>query len=289
VTDQTDPEAGTPSPVARSPVAPSPVAPSPTELGIGGLLAGRVVLVTGAAAGVGRGVALAAAAAGATVGIGVRRPEGGHAVAAEIEAFGGPPAMVLRGDVTDPAQVIGSVETLVAAHGRLDAVVHNATSNRSSEPVDLENADLDLWHEHADVALTASYRLAVAAHPHLEASGGSYVIMVSPAGIDASGPLGFYSAVKAGQRGFVKALAREWGPDGIRVNGVAPLAVTPALENRFAVDPSMRERLRALIPLGWFGDPAADIGPPTVFLCSEAARYVTGQTLVVSGGRFTAL
>jgi 3-oxoacyl-[acyl-carrier protein] reductase len=267
---------------------PRPI-PDPTELGIGGLLAGRVVLVTGAAAGVGRGVALAAAAAGAHVGLGVRRRETGDAVAAEIAAMGGPEALVVRGDVTDPAQVTESVEELVATFGRLDAVVHNATSNRSSEPVDLETADLDLWREHADVALTASYRLAVAAHPHLKAAGGSYLIMVSPAGIDASAPLGFYSTVKAGQRGFVKALAREWGPDGIRVNGVAPLAVTPALENRFAVDPSMHERLRALIPLGWFGDPAADIGPPSVFLLSDAARYVTGQTLVVSGGRFTAL
>jgi NAD(P)-dependent dehydrogenase (short-subunit alcohol dehydrogenase family) len=264
-------------------------APSPTELGIDGMLDGRVVLVTGAAAGVGRGVALAAAAAGATVGLGVRRPEGGQAVADEIAALGGPPASVLRGDVTDPAQVQSSIDDLVAAHGRLDAVVHNATSNRSSEPVDLETAGLDLWEEHASVALTAAHRLAVVAHPHLKATGGAYLLMVSPAGIDASGPLGFYSMVKAGQRGFVKALAREWGPDGIRVNGLAPLAVTPALENRFEVDPSMHGRLRALIPLGWFGDPAADIGPPAVFLCSDAARYVTGQTLVVSGGRFTGL
>jgi NAD(P)-dependent dehydrogenase (short-subunit alcohol dehydrogenase family) len=259
------------------------------ELGLAGLLDGKVVLVTGAAAGVGRGVALAAAAAGASVVLGVRRPEGGDAVAAEIAAGGGPPALVVPGDVTDPEQVRESIEATVAAHGRLDAVVHNATSNRSSEPVELETASLDLWDEHASVALTASYRLAVAAHPHLARTQGSFVVMVSPAGIDGSGPLGFYSTVKAGQRGFVKALAREWGPDGIRVNGVAPLAVTPALENRFVVDPSMHERLRRLIPLGWFGDPASDIGPPTVFLCSPAARYVTGQTLVVSGGRFTAL
>jgi 3-oxoacyl-[acyl-carrier protein] reductase len=246
-------------------------------------------MVTGAAAGVGRGVALAAAAAGATVVIGVRRLEGGEAVAAEIAAAGGPAALVVRGDVTDPEQVRSSIEATIEAHGRLDALVHNATSNRSSVPVELETAGLDELQEHASVALTAAYRLAVAAHPHLAAARGSYLLMTSPAGIDGSAPLGFYSTVKAGQRGFVKALAREWGPDGIRVNGLAPLAVTPALENRFEVDPAMHERLRRLIPLGWFGDPAADIGPPSVFLCSDAARYVTGQTLVVSGGRFTAL
>ena len=113
--------------------------------------------------------------------------------------------------------------------------------------------------------------------------------MTSPAGIEGSAPLPFYSAVKAAQRGFVRALAREWGPDGIRVNSVAPLAISPALEHLQATDPERVRRIEGLVPLGWLGDPAADIGPPSVFLCSEEARYVTGQTLVVSGGRFTSL
>jgi len=129
----------------------------------------------------------------------------------------------------------------------------------------------------------------VQAHPHLKATGGSILLMTSPAGIEGSAPLPFYSAVKAAQRGFVRALAREWGPDGIRINSVAPLAVSPALENLKATDPERVKRIEGLVPLGWLGDPADDIGPPSVFLCSEGARYVTGQTLVVSGGRFTGL
>ena len=84
-------------------------------------------------------------------------------------------------------------------------------------------------------------------------------------------------------------MAREWGPHGIRVNSIAPLAISPALENLQRTDPERVERIRGLVPLGRLGDPATDIGPPTVFLCSDAARYVTGQTLAVSGGRFTAL
>jgi NAD(P)-dependent dehydrogenase (short-subunit alcohol dehydrogenase family) len=252
------------------------------------VLDGRVVLVTGAAAGVGRGVAIAMSRAGAVVGIGVRRPEAAVGVAAEIEAAGGT-AVVLQCDVIDGAQSADAIGRLVAEYGRLDAVVHNAVSNRSSEPTDFEHASLDLWEEHSSVTVRATWRLAVQAHPHLSAASGAYLLMTSPAGIEGSAPLPFYSAVKAAQRGFVRALAREWGPAGIRVNSVAPLAMSPALENLQQTDPERVKRIEGLVPLGRLGDPATDIGPPSVFLCSDEARYVTGQTLVVSGGRFTSL
>ena len=246
------------------------------------------MLVTGAAAGVGKGVAEAFGAAGAVVGLGVRVPAKAAEVAANVEALGGTP-VVLRCDVSDGAESAAAIEALVEAHGRLDALVHNAVSNRSSEPTDFETASLELWEEHSSVTVRATYRLAVQAHPHLKATGGSILLMTSPAGIEGSAPLPFYSAVKAAQRGFVRALAREWGPDGIRINSVAPLAISPALENLKATDPERVTRIEGLVPLGWLGDPADDIGPPSVFLCSEGARYVTGQTLVVSGGRFTGL
>jgi len=252
------------------------------------VLEGQVVLVTGAAAGVGRGVAVAMARAGAVVGIGVRRPEAAADVADEVRDAGGIPVL-LRCDVTDAVQSAGVIDQLVAQHGRLDALVHNAVSNRSSEPTDFENASLELWEEHASVTVRATWRLAVQAHAHLRVTQGAYLLMTSPAGIEGSAPLPFYSAVKAAQRGFVRALAREWGPDGIRVNSVAPLAISPALENLKATDPERVARIEGLVPLGRLGDPSTDIGPPSVFLCSQEARYVTGQTLVVSGGRFTSL
>ncbi len=251
-------------------------------------LDGRVVLVTGAAAGVGFGVAVAMAEAGAVVGIGVRDPASATRVADAVTATGGTP-VVLRCDVTDAAESAAAIDSLVDRHGRLDALVHNAVSVRSSEPTDLETAGLDLWEEHASVTIRATWRLAVQAHPHLQAAGGSVLLMTSPAGIEGSAPLPFYSAVKAAQRGFTRALAREWGPEGIRVNSIAPLAVSPALEHLQSTDPDRVARIEALVPLGRLGDPTRDIGPPSVFLCSDAARYITGQTLVVSGGRFTSL
>ncbi len=261
-----------------------PAGPVPT----GSRMDGRVVLVTGAGAGVGRGVAEALGSAGAVVGLGVRDPDQAAEAAAGVETAGGV-AVVLRCDVTHADECRAAIADLVDRHGRLDAVVHNAVSARSSEPTDFESASLELWEEHASVTVRATYRLAVLAHPHLLASRGSLLLMTSPAGIEGSAPLPFYSAVKAAQRGFVKALAREWGPDGIRVNSVAPLAVSPAFENLQATDPDRVRRIEGLVPLGRVGDPATDIGPPSVFLCSDDARYVTGQTLVVSGGRFTGL
>jgi 3-oxoacyl-[acyl-carrier protein] reductase len=112
-------------------------------------------------------------------------------------------------------------------------------------------------------------------------------VLTSPAGINGTATTAFYGVVKGAQRGFVTSLAREWGADGIRVNGLAPLAMTPALAASFRNNPGMQQRLTAVVPLGRFGDPEHDIGPAAVFLCSDGARYVTGQNLVVSGGRLT--
>jgi 3-oxoacyl-[acyl-carrier protein] reductase len=253
-----------------------------------GLLDGKVVLITGAAAGVGRGVAIAAGAEGATVGLGDRRPEAAVQVAEEVEAAGGR-AVVLRCDVTDAAQSDAAIASIVEEFGRLDAMVHNAVSNLSSEPTDLEHTGLDEWEQHASVTVRATWRLAVQSYAHLRATRGAYLLMSSPAGIEGSERAPFYSAVKAAQRGFVRALAREWGPDHIRVNSIAPLAISPALENMKILEPERVKRIEGLVPLGRLGDPTTDIGPPSVFLCSDEARYVTGQTLVVSGGRFTSL
>lgn len=251
-------------------------------------LAGRTVLVTGAGAGVGRGIALACGDAGADVVVTARRPATGEKVAAEIAERGGS-ALAVPCDVTDPDAILATLDTAVKRFGRLDHVVHNATSNRSSEVTDLATATEELWDEHATVATTALHRLARAAFPRLAEVSGSLVVLTSPAGIEGTSSLPFYAAVKAAQRGFVKALAREWGPSGVRVNGLAPLAVTPALENAFREDPTLEAQLARLTPLGRTGDPETDIGPPVVFLCSDAAGYITGQTLVVSGGRFTGL
>lgn len=254
-----------------------------------GRLAGRVVLVTGAGSGIGRGVALAAADARASVALAVRRPEAAADVAAEIDRRGPTPALVAGCDLTSAGAAAAAVAATVERFGRLDAVVHSAASNSSSQPVELETADLGLWDEQRTIALDAAAELARAAHRHLRATRGAVLLMTSPAGIAGSDRLPFYAMAKGGQRGFVKALAHEWGPDGIRVNALAPLALSPALESAFAAEPALEPALTGRIALGRLGDAELDVAPAAVFLCSDDARYVTGQTLVVSGGRYTAL
>jgi 3-oxoacyl-[acyl-carrier protein] reductase len=165
--------------------------------------------------------------------------------------------------------------------------VHNAVSERSSQPVDLEHAAPELWDEHAAVSLRGAWRCALAAFGPLRERQGALLVLTSPAGISGSANLSFYAAAKGGQQAFVRSLAREWGPQGVRVNGLAPLARTPALDEAFDADPDLRGRVTGNIPLQRLGDPEHDIGPPAVFLCSDAARYITGQTLVVNGGRLT--
>lgn len=244
------------------------------------------VLITGASRGIGRGLAVAFAAAGWDVAVTARRASDAALVADEVRRAGAN-ALAIGCDVTVDGDLEAAVEQATSAFGGIDALVHNAVSGSSSTPVDLEGASPDLWDEHASVSLRGAWRCALAGFEPLRERAGALLVLTSPAGINGSANLSFYAAVKGGQRAFVRSLAREWGPSGVRVNGLAPLAMTEALETAFAHDPSMEPRLTRAVPMRRFGDPAADIGPPAVFLCSDAARYVTGQTLVVSGGRLT--
>jgi NAD(P)-dependent dehydrogenase (short-subunit alcohol dehydrogenase family) len=252
-----------------------------------GALAGRSVLVTGAGRGVGRAIALACASAGADIVVAAPRDNGAETVS-EIVQRGGS-AVWVRGDVTRRADVDAAVAAAVARSGHLDVVVHNATSAHSSEVHRVEDVDEQLWNDHVAVSLRGAFHCAGAALPWLEQVNGRFILMTSPAGIEGSANLPIYGAVKGAIRGFVKSLAKEWGPLGVTVNCISPLAETPAMASAYRENPELEARLQRLVPLGRIGDPEADIAPAVVFLASDAGRYVTGQTLVVDGGRFTGL
>jgi 3-oxoacyl-[acyl-carrier protein] reductase len=250
-------------------------------------LTGRSVVVTGAGAGVGRGIACACAAAGAHVVV-MAPNENGAEVAAEIQSRGGA-ALWSRGDVTAADDVAGAVALALDAAGSLDAMVHNATSRRSSEPVRIEELDDECLDDHVAVSLRGAYLCARAAAEPLRAARGRFVVMTSPAGMEGSLMLPAYGMVKAALRGFAKSLAREWAPEGVTVNVLSPLAETPAMTTAIALDPALAERLARRVPLGRLGDPEADIGAAVVFLLGDGAAFVTGQTLPVDGGRYMAL
>jgi len=109
-------------------------------------------------------------------------------------------------------------------------------------------------------------------------------MLTSEAGFEGKRLLPAYAGVKAAQRGFARALAREWGPDEITVNCIAPLAMTPAMDRAFAFDPAMQRRVTSRIPVGRVGDPVDDVGPVVAALLAPRMSYLTGNTLMVDGG-----
>ncbi len=250
------------------------------------LLAGRVALVTGGAAGIGLGMATAMARHGAAVVLASRRSEVGEAAAAGLRDVG-LRATWVGCDVTVPAEVADAVATTVADHGRLDCFIHNATDGSVGGPIG--EATDDGWATLATTSVRATFDCARIAHPHLRETAGSLVLLTSAAGMEGSEARPLYAMAKAAQRGLAKGLAAEWGPEGIRVNCIAPVAMTPALSTAVRRDPSLGERLVARTPLGRIGDPVEDVGPVAVFLASDLARHVTGQTVVVDGGGFRGL
>jgi NAD(P)-dependent dehydrogenase (short-subunit alcohol dehydrogenase family) len=253
-----------------------------------GLLSDKTVLVTGAGGGIGRGIALACAAAGANVIVAARRLETGDEVAAEIAARGGS-VLSLRCDVTVRDDVYAAVASAVDRFGALDCMVHNALAFVGT-PHEVQHVPVETWKSMLSTALRASFYCAQAAYPQLAAHKGNLILISSAAGIEGSPYIPAYGLVKAGQRGLAKSLAREWGPAGVRVNCIGPVAMTPAMEKSAQGSPVFLEgRLINRTPLRYIGEPEADIGPVAVFLASDMARYVTGQTLIVDGGGFTGL
>jgi NAD(P)-dependent dehydrogenase (short-subunit alcohol dehydrogenase family) len=247
----------------------------------------HTALVTGAGGGVGLGIARALALEGAHVVV-ATRTENGQRVAAQLVSEGCLATWV-QCDVTDSDSVVDAVGAALHQTGRLDALVHNATSNASSQPHRLEDVDDALWHDHFDVSVSGAYHCARAAFEALRARSGTFLMMTSPAGIEGSATLPLYATMKGALRGFAKSLAREWGAHGITVNIVSPLAYSPALTAAIQAEPAMEERLARRIPLGRIGDPQADIGAVVAFLVGPNARYITGQTLGIDGGHFTSL
>ena len=173
--------------------------------------------------------------------------------------------------------------------GRINGIVHNATSGLSPVPKPLHEVSLNDFQHHMDVALGALHSLTRKGYQALKESQGSLLLMTSEAGFEGKAKLPAYGGVKGAQRGFARALAREWGKDGIRVNSLAPLAETPAMLRAFEHDPALSQQILGRIPLGRLGDTTDDIGSAARFLLSDDARYITGHTLMVDGGSCPAI
>lgn len=250
-----------------------------------GRLAGRVALVTGASRGIGAAVARAYAAEGASVALGHEPRPGMAAMAEDLAAelrTAGTKAVALAADLAEPAAVQELVDGARAHLGPLDVVVANAALSARAPWREISVAD---WDRVLAVNLRGSWLLARAAYPDLVASGRGSIITVSSvmARTGQAGAL-HYTASKAGIIGLTRALARESGPDGVRVNAVMPGAIRTEHEEATEPDPdAVFEQITAVQALKRRGS-AADLAGTFVYLASDDSAFVTGQVLTVDGG-----
>jgi 2-hydroxycyclohexanecarboxyl-CoA dehydrogenase len=248
---------------------------------VGERLAGRVAVVTGAGQGVGRGIAIALAKEGASVFVVGRTLEKCETVTAEITGVGGT-SRAHRCDVGERSQVDEMVRAAADAFGGIDILVNNAQSAVQRPLVDLTDDDVELCYRTGTLATLYGMQ---AVHPHLVArGGGSIVNLGSSTAIEGNRTFGAYAMAKEGIRGLSRVAAREWGPDGIRVNVVVPSAMSPGAEDFRDRHPDRFQRQVNLIPLGRMGDPESDIGRAVVALVSDDMSYQTGETVMLTGG-----
>lgn len=244
-------------------------------------LTGRRALITGGSRGIGLAAAAALAQRGAAVALTGRKADALAAAVQQLQS-GGAEAHSFVCHQGDPAAVAQLFEQLDRTPFPLDIVVINAATNPVLGP--LLEVDLDAWRKILDVNLTGALLTAQAAARRMVPNrSGSIVFIASIAGLDPLPGLGAYSVSKAGVLGLMRALAKELGPSGIRVNAVAPGLIETRFSSALFQDRAAYERIIGQTPLGRHGQPE-DVAGAVVFLASEASAYVNGQVLIVDGG-----
>ena len=242
-------------------------------------LEGRVAIVTGAGQGLGRAIALALVRAGAKVAAADMDPETAEGVAAEAARAGGE-ALAVRVDVADEGSVNALRDRVLNRWDRVDVLVNNAGLYPHSLVVDMSEED---WDRVLDVNVGGQFLCARAFVPVMKRQGRGRIICTASA-IGYKGAAGFahYAGSKAAVLGFVRGLARELAPHGITVNSLAPGTANTAMPRRHRSEESLQER-GAKVPLGRIAEPH-DIANAVVFLAGDAASYVTGQSVLLTGG-----
>lgn len=243
-------------------------------------LSRRRALVTGASRGIGQAIALALAEAGADIAVTTRSLDGLAETRALVEKAGRR-CVALAQDVRDPQACAEGVKAAADALGGLDILINNAGFENVRPSFDVDEA---LWESILSTNLKGAFFCAQAAGRIMAGTGGGAIVnlcsLTSYVGIPTAVP---YGASKSGLLGMTRALATEWAPHDIRVNAIAPGYFRTAMTEAFYENEDWQARMLDKIPQRRFGG-EGDIGGVAVFLCSDAAAYVTGHCIPVDGG-----
>lgn len=239
------------------------------------------MVVTGAGRGIGKAIALCAAQMGAELALGSRTVSELEEVAGEIRAAGGPRVACFPLDVVRMDSITSFVEQVLATFGRIDVLVNNAGTNRLKPALEVTEED---WDTILDTNLKGLFFLTQAvARGMVERKSGKIINIASQAGL-VGGPLRApYCASKGGLVNMTRALASEWAASNVTVNGVAPTVTRTPLAERAMENPTFRETVERQILLGRLAEPE-EIAGAVLYLASDAANMVTGQTIAVDGG-----
>ena len=245
-------------------------------------LKGNVTIITGGGKGIGFGLAQAFAAEGSDLVITGRTESRLLSAKERLEKEFGIHVLPIVADGSDEVSIKKVVSETIRTFGKINTLVNNAQVSKSGLPlVEHTREDLDLA---VFSGLYAAFFYMRECFPYLKETKGSVINFASGAGMFGKLGQSSYAAAKEGIRGMSRVAAAEWGPDGVRVNVVCPLAMTESLQEWKENYPELFEKTIQGIPLGRFADPRNDIGRTCVFLASEDASYITGETITLQGG-----
>lgn len=249
-----------------------------------GELQGKTVIITGGGkgGGIGYGISTVFAKEGANLVITGRNTKKLDDAKEELERLYNIKVLTVQADGGDEEQVKGVVDKAVAEFGKLHVLVNNAQNSASG--VMLADHTKEDFDRAIYSGLYAVFFYMKHAYPYLKETKGSVINFASGAGLFGKPGQGSYAAAKEGIRGLSRVAATEWGADGINVNIICPLVMTDALEQWKEAYPAVYEQTIKGIPLGRFGDAEKDIGRTCVFLASDAASYISGETITMQGG-----
>ena len=245
-------------------------------------LDGNTTIITGGGKGIGFGLAQAFAEEGSNLVLTGRTESRLLEAKQKLEAMYGIEVLPIVADGADEEAIRKVVAAAVVKFGKINTLVNNAQVSKSGLPLiehTREDFDLAIYS-----GLYAAFFYMRECFPYLKETKGSVINFASGAGLFGKLGQASYAAAKEGIRGMSRVAAAEWGPDGVRVNVVCPLAMTESLRQWREEYPELFEKTIQGIPLGRFADPKDDIGRVCVFLASEDAHFVTGETITLQGG-----